>query len=136
MFFFFKNKRELERVKLELAQSKLLVQEQAIELEALHAQLQEAQNTQALTESRWQTNLDVLNHLQSFGQSMLELQTSLADLANRLRDEKGSAVEAQGVSISSSSAIERISNNLANLSESSSDAANQAGTLDQSSKVE
>ena len=136
MFFFFKNKRELERVKLELAQSKLLVQEQAIELEALHAQLQEAKNTQALTESRWQTNLDVLNHLQSFGQSMLELQTSLADLANRLRDEKGSAVEAQGVSISSSSAIERISNNLANLSESSSDAANQAGTLDQSSKVE
>jgi methyl-accepting chemotaxis protein len=134
MFFLFKSKRELENVKLELSQSKLLVQQQSIELDALRAQVQEAKNSQRLFEDRWQTNLGVLNHLQTFGQSMLELQTSLANLANRLRDEKANAVEAQGISVTSSAAIERISNNLASLSDTSSDAANKAGSLDQTSK--
>ena len=47
---------------------------------------------------------------------------------------KGNAVEAQGISLTSSSAIERISKNLAGLAGSSSDAATQAGSLDQTSK--
>ena len=134
MFSFFKSKREQENLKLELSQSKLLIQQQTIELDALRHQIKDAKNNQAITEDRWQTNLGVLSHLQSFGQSMQELQTSLATLANRLRDEKGNAVEAQGISLTSSSAIERISKNLANLSISSSDAADQAGSLDQTSK--
>ena len=89
MFSLFKTKSELQNLKLELSQAKSLVQTQAIELEACRLQVQVAKKAQAIAEEHSQTNLSTLSHLQSFGQSMLELQTSLATLANRLRDEKG-----------------------------------------------
>lgn len=75
-----------------------------------------------------------ISHLQNFGQSLINTQASLQQLANRLHQEKDAAVEAQGISLTSSNAIERISKNLTNLANTSHEAAHQAGSLDQSSR--
>ncbi|MGD0962114.1 MAG: methyl-accepting chemotaxis protein [Methylomonas sp.] len=134
MLSFFKAKQELEIQSLELAKLKQLNRQQAEELEELRKQLQDEKHMSALHAEQLRVNTSAISLLQTFSRSMLDMQSSLFTLAHRLREEKGNAVAAQGISLSSSNAIKHISKNLANLSETSNYAANQAGTLDQSSK--
>ncbi len=133
MISIFTRQRE-ETLQLELTASSLRNQQLEQELEALRLQLQSSNNDKAMLNTKLQSNLDTIGHLQNFGQSLLNTQASLQTLANRLRDEKNNAIEAQGISLTSSQAIERISSDLTDLSDSSSNAAQQAGSLDHSSK--
>jgi len=61
---------------------------------------------------------------------MGDVQGSLATLANTMREEKNRAVDAQGVSLTSREAIERIAVNLGDLASNSQRAAIQIGELD------
>ena len=134
MFSFFTYKREREQLIEQLATATQANQQLSIETDQLKSQLATLKAENIRLEAQQQHDAATLHHLQSFGQSMLEMQTSLLTLANRLREEKNNAVEAQGISMTSSGAIERISRNLANLAGSSKDAAHMAGSLDQHSK--
>ncbi len=69
--------------------------------------------------------------LQAFGQSMTDVQGSLARLAAVMHDEKDRAVEAQGISLNSRAAIERIAGNLADLARGSQQTAAQVSELDE-----
>lgn len=69
-------------------------------------------------------------NLSAFSQSMSDTQSSLATLANAMRSEKDRAVDAQGVSLSSRQAIDRIASSLADLAGRSNLAAEQVGQLD------
>lgn len=132
-FSFFKNQ-EVTVLRQELAN--LQEQNQKLEQEhrILQQQLQESEAAKFMAESQLKLNLDTIRYLQNFGQSLLNTQGSFQTLANRLRDEKNNAVEAQGISMTSSQAIEHIALNLNKLASSSSIAAQQAGNLDISSR--
>ncbi|WP_446812276.1 methyl-accepting chemotaxis protein (plasmid) [Methylomonas sp. 2BW1-5-20] len=112
----------------------LRIQQQEHESASLRQALADAGIANALLEIQQQHLQGTIGHLQNFGQSLVNTQSSLQSLANRLREEKDSAVEAQGISLTSSNAIERISKNLGHLADTSNQAAHQAGSLDQSSR--
>lgn len=65
-----------------------------------------------------------------FGQTLADVQVSLKKLADDTRAEKDRAIEAQGVSIESRTAVERIAADLAKLAASSQRTASQIGELD------
>ncbi|WP_297460953.1 methyl-accepting chemotaxis protein [Ferrovum sp.] len=75
-------------------------------------------------------NQSLLHHLDSFGRSIMDVQTSFAGLSESMRREEEQAVKAQGVSITSRSAVERISTNLVALSSASQKTAEQVDRLD------
>lgn len=133
MFSLFTNKRELQKSRQALIEANSQIQQLNEQNHNLHLELKESRNQLSAHKLELQHMLDTIGHLQNFGQSLINTQTSLQSLANRLREEKNSAVEAQGISLSSSFAIERISSSLANLAHYSHEAANQAGSLDQTS---
>ncbi|MEW5770490.1 MAG: methyl-accepting chemotaxis protein [Pseudomonadota bacterium] len=72
----------------------------------------------------------LFGNFQVFGQSLVDVQTSLKKLADATKTEKDRAVQAQGVSIESRAAIEGIATNLAELARSSQRTAGQVGELD------
>ena len=133
VFTLFTNK-QADALRLELATALQQTQQLENERNLLLQQLQQSNTAKSLADSKLQSIQDTISHLQNFGQSLLNTQTSFQTLANQLRNEKNNAVEAQGISLTSSQAIERIANNLTNLADSSSYAAQQAGSLDQSSR--
>lgn len=134
MPFSFFNNREVAELRQELATLRDNNQKLEQERNKLHQQLQQSEASKSMAESQLQLNLDTISYLQNFGQSLLNTQSSFQTLANRLRDEKNNAVEAQGISITSSQAIEHIALNLNKLASSSNLAAQQAGNLDVSSR--
>lgn len=133
MFSIFSKTREIE-LQLALDQANQRNQEQELELQAIRHELQLTEHNKLIATQDFQRLLNTISHLQNFGQSLQNTQVSLQTLAGQLRDEKNNAVEAQGLSLSSSQAIERIYRDLNNLAESSGHAALQAGSLDQSSR--
>jgi predicted nucleic acid-binding Zn-ribbon protein len=72
----------------------------------------------------------ILKHLPSFGQSMKDVQDSLAALAATMNQEKVRALEAQGVSQLGRASIEKIASNLGDLAGNSQRTADQVGELD------
>lgn len=72
----------------------------------------------------------LFTNFQTFGQSLGNVQASLKKLADDTKEEKDRAIEAQGVSIESRTAIEGIATNLADLAQNSQVAASQVGELD------
>ncbi|WP_305891743.1 methyl-accepting chemotaxis protein [Methylomonas rivi] len=132
-FSLFKNK-QLETLQQELANALQRNRQIENERDMLLQQLQHSNSAKSAAETDLKINRDTIGYLQNFGQSLLNTQSSFQTLANQLRNEKNNAVEAQGISLTSSQAIERIAHNLTNLADSSSHAALQAGTLDQSSR--
>lgn len=74
---------------------------------------------------------DLVKNLSLFSQSLSATQSSLATLVNAMREEKDRAVDAQGLSLSSGEAVDRISANLAELAGASEGAALKVGQLDE-----
>ena len=72
----------------------------------------------------------LFENFQTFGQSLIDVQGSLAKLAEDTKLEKDRSVQAQGVSIESRASVESIATNLANLAQNSSQTASQVGELD------
>jgi hypothetical protein len=134
MFSIFTRKSEMEHTQQALARAEQNLQQRDLEISSLQNTLQETIQAKQIAETQLQHLVGTISHLQNFGQSLLNTQSSLLSLATRLHDEKGRAVEAQGISITSSQSIERISKNLADLANTTTQTAEQAGTLDQSSR--
>jgi archaellum component FlaC len=126
----FVSQRQLDALNKRARDAEQLAAEQARQIEMLRAELEQARQQATACESEARRLKGVVTNLQNFSQSLFDVQASLVKLANTMRGEKDKAVEAQGVSLTSSEAIERISRNLASLAQSSGQAANQVGTLD------
>ncbi len=132
-FFLFHNKLA-DSLRAQLNQKEIQIQQLQQENERLSSELEQSHRTKETSDQCLKHTLDTIEQLQNFGQSLVNTQTSFQTLANKLREEKNNAVEAQGISLTSSQAIERIADNLNELTDTSSEAANQADTLDQSSR--
>jgi len=126
----FGNKKIQQQLVSEIAGLKALLQKRDEELEAAAIRAESAEQEALSLSKRAQELEGLILNLQVFGQSMTDVQGSLAMLANTMRQEKDHAVDAQGVSLSSRAAIERIAVNLAELAKNSQHAAIQIGELD------
>lgn len=133
MFSIFK-KDQTESLRLELSQIQHRNQRLEQENQALQQQCQKITHEKGLAENSLRHLEGIISHLQNFGQSLFNTQATLQTLANQLRDEKNNAVEAQGISLSSSQAIQRIVANLGQLAQFTVNVSEQASNLDQSSK--
>jgi hypothetical protein len=77
-----------------------------------------------------QAQREIFANFQTFGQSLIDVQGSLQHLASEMKAEKDRAVEAQGVSVASRTAVEKIAHSLGELAQNSRGAATQVGQLD------
>jgi DNA repair exonuclease SbcCD ATPase subunit len=73
----------------------------------------------------------LFQHMQSFGISFLELQKSMASLANTMKNEKQHAMDAAGVSNRNRASMQKISSNLQNLSTDTHETARSVENLNQ-----
>jgi predicted nucleic acid-binding Zn-ribbon protein len=117
----------LERRIAEL-ESALAMRDQA--LSESQARLSQTEERLATSEKDARSRQALIVNFQSFGQSLADVQSSLASLANNMKQEKDNAIEAQGVSIDSRSSIERIASNLTVLASESNQTAADVGELD------
>ncbi|MBU6504187.1 MAG: CZB domain-containing protein [Betaproteobacteria bacterium] len=127
MFFSSKRHEDLQRQVQQLQQQ---LQEREHTIEALNARLQASDARARQTADALAHQQGLLSHLLVFGQSMADVQGSLATLAQSMHKEKDHAIEAQGVSLESRTAIEGIAGNLSDLATSSAEAATRVGALD------
>lgn len=119
----------LERQNTELARTLAGKEQRIAELEM---QLGTADDTSRQHCLEIESMRGLFNHFQAFGQSLIEVQGSLATLAQETKAEKDRAIQAQGISSESRTAVEAIAGNLANLANSSSQTARQVDQLDKS----
>jgi Methyl-accepting chemotaxis protein (MCP) signalling domain/Chemoreceptor zinc-binding domain len=128
--FFSKKLKSGHAFEAEIASLKEKLSQQEQELTKACARADDAEREAA--ECRRKTNVmdGLVRNLQTFGKSLTDVQGSIATLANTMRQEKDHAVEAQGVSLTSRAAIERIASNLSDLAANSQMAAQQIGELD------
>ena len=105
-------------------QSELQLAQQMQENQRLQAALDsESMSKQSLQAqvAEMQTEIDkcgrIYRTMQSFGDSFMEIQRSQLMIANKMKDEKSSAVQAAAVSASNRGAMEKISENLRVMSE-------------------
>ncbi len=97
----------------------------------LSSQLKEEQDRGREVVDELARTRGLVEKLQVFGKSLSDVQVSLVTLASDMHTEKDNAVHAQGVSLGSRSAIERIAVNLSSLAGSSQQAASKVGELDE-----
>lgn len=123
-------KKQAHKFEAELTDLKALLQRREDELASATARAESAEQEALRCRQKADELEGLINNLQVFGQSMSDVQGSLATLANTMRTEKDRAVDAQGVSLSSREAIERIAVNLGDLASNSQRAAIKIGELD------
>jgi hypothetical protein len=126
----FSKKNELAALQAQLAAAERRVEEKEVQIAGLQQRLAESDAAFATLQNEHKKLEGTIHNLQNFSKSLSDVQASLSKLANNMRSEKDRAVEAQGVSLTSSDAIERISRNLSELASSSFQAAQQVGSLD------
>jgi hypothetical protein len=102
----------------------------AQEVDQLEARAMQAESAALASRNEAEGLRALIANFQIFGQSLQDVQGSLNLLAIATKSEKDRAVQAQGVSIDSRVAVERIAANLADLAQSSQRAASQVGELD------
>lgn len=119
-----------KRVEAELAGLKAALHQCQDELSRATMRAEMAEQEAALCSQKAEKVDGLVSNLQVFGQSMSDVQRSLATLATTMREEKDHAIESQEVSHGSRAAIERIAANLGDLASNSQSAAIQIGQLD------
>jgi hypothetical protein len=124
-------KKEIKQHQAEIARLHSEISQRDALLTQAHQQRIEAEQQAKTSEAKVGVMTGLIANLSAFSESMVETQTSLSKLANTMRTEKDHAVDAQGVSLSSRTAIDQIAGNLANLAKSSQNAATQVGKLDE-----
>lgn len=87
------------------------------DIEALHAETGDLRLGYAAAESKCAMHGELFKHIQLFGDSFLEVQSSLAGLAHTMKAEKDQAVEASASLGANLLVVEKISGNLRQLSE-------------------
>jgi hypothetical protein len=132
---FFSNKQELEDLKRKLRETEGRLDEKERQLEAAQREVAAQQSRCAMLEVEYRCQKGVIENFQSFSRSLFDVQGSLVTLAKNMQQEKQNAVAAQGVSLNSSHAVQKISENLAHLASASERTADQVGMLDSSSNA-
>lgn len=127
MFFNHKKEDAWRRERLQLEQE---LAHSRSDLEQREEELKRKTEAMATLQRESNVNRSLLTQLGIFGHSLTDIQGSLSGLAESMRLEKAQAAQAQGVSIASRTAVERISTNLADLSRSSQQTAEQVDRLD------
>jgi len=127
----FGNKKKLEhKYETEIAGLKAKLQQKEAELASATARAENAEMDAAHCHKKAEELDGLVRNLQVFGQSLGDVQGSLATLASTMQNEKARAVDAQVVSKNSREAIERIAVNLGDLANNSQNAAVKIGELD------
>lgn len=124
------SKKATQKFEAEIGELKAMLQERENQLSAATLRADNAEQEADRCHLKAEELRGLVHNLQVFGQSMSDVQGSLATLANSMRVEKDRAVDAQGVSLTSRAAIERIAVNLGDLATNSERAAVQIGELD------
>ena len=123
-------KKSSQKFEAEIADLKTRLQHREAELTSATIRADSAEQEASFCRQKAEKFEALIRNLQVFGQSMGDVQGSLATLANTMREEKNRAVDAQGVSETSREAIEGIAVNLSDLASNSQRAAIQIGELD------
>ena len=123
-------KEEMQKLKAENAALKETLQRQGDVLATTTSRADSAEQEAAQCRQKAEELEGLIGNLQVFGQSLGDVQGSLATLANTMREEKDRAVDAQGVSQTSREAVDRIAVNLGDMANNSQRAAVQIGELD------
>lgn len=126
----FGNKKVEQKLESEIIALKATLQVRERELADATVRAESAEQETAGCRRRIVESEGLIRNLQVFGQSISDVQGSLAILANTMREEKNRAIDAQGVSLTSREAVERIAANLDDLANNSQRAAIQIGELD------
>jgi len=127
---FFVSQEQLDTLNKRIQAAEQRVGERDDQIARLQQQLAQSGDDGAVQVREVNRLTRTIANLQNFSRSLNDVQASLITLSNKMRSEKEKAVEAQGISRSSSEAIERISQNLASLAESSHSAADRVGNMD------
>ena len=118
------------KLEAEVAVLKSALQQREVEFASAISRADSAEQEAAQCRQKAEELEGLIRNLQVFGQSMGDVQGSLATLANTMREEKDRAVDAQGVSQTSREAVDRIAVNLGDMANNSQRAAIQIGELD------
>ncbi|MGA8862859.1 MAG: methyl-accepting chemotaxis protein [Gallionella sp.] len=126
----FGNNKIKQQLESEITGLKALLQQRDEALAAATMRAERAEQEAVSLSTRARELEGLILNLQVFGQSMTDVQGSLAILAKTMKEEKDHAADAQGVSLTTRASVERISVNLAELAKNSQRAAVQIGELD------
>jgi hypothetical protein len=126
---FWNNNKKQDRLQEDLASSKQ--RERALEQEIIFLKQQAAARDLESRdkEDKCDTLKAVLRNLAMFSQTLIGSQTTLGEMANRLKDEKAQAVRAAEVSVATGQATTDIADNLHLLAENSAVTAKEVETL-------
>ena len=127
----FGNRSKIDELSSRIRELELQILNRDQSIDTLTNQLASSQAREQEIHSELERVNGLVNQLQAFGQSLTDVQSSLMTLANDMRTEKDHALDAQGVSLTSRSAIEKISVNLSDLAMGSQSAATKVGQLDE-----
>ena len=127
---FGKHKEEMQKLKAENAALRETLQQQEDALAAATSRADSAEQEAAQCRQKAEKLEGLVRNLQVFGQSLGDVQTSLAKLATTMQEERDRSVDAQGVSQTSRDAVDRIVVNLGAMANNSQSAAKQIGELD------
>ena len=127
----FGNRSRIDELSSRIRELELQILNRDQSIDTLTNQLASSQAREQEIHSELERVNGLVNQLQAFGQSLTDVQSSLMTLANDMRTEKDHALDAQGVSLTSRSAIEKISVNLSDLAMGSQSAATKVGQLDE-----
>ncbi|MBU6993745.1 MAG: hypothetical protein JZL64_01730, partial [Ferrovum myxofaciens] len=109
---FFSNKKKDDAWHKERRGLEQQLEQQQSEVERLQGLLEDKERQLQSKVQELALKQSLLHHLDSFGHSITDVQTSFAGLSESMRREEEQAIKAQGVSITSRTAVERISTNL------------------------
>ncbi len=129
MLFRFAARKELDLIKPQLAQSRRAEELAQSRIAALEEQLASCGEQARDAQARYEADERLVKHLEQFGVSFGLSQKSLLALAETMKAGRANAIETFGVTEVSRSAIERISNNLSQLSSRSETAAGSVAIL-------
>lgn len=131
MLFFAKGRRELDSV---IGRNRELAQENQhlrAELEALTAEKEALEAERSTSAPDQDMHGQLFQNLQAFSTSFLEIQKSLAGMANTMKEERRHANAAAEVSANNRSAMQKIAGDMRKLSEDTLDTARSVDSLNQ-----
>ena len=126
---FFSNGKQLTVLRLDLEKANARGMALESELQALRRELSAQQHTASERERECDALKGILRNLSSFSETLGGSQTSLAQMASMLREERNQAIEATEVSIASGQTTTEIAANLHRLAESSAVSAKEVEGL-------
>ncbi len=131
MLFFLKNRQQVEALKTNAQELERQNRDLRAELEALLLEKETSETRLSEIAPKQEAHAHLFQNLQAFSTSFLEIQKSLAGLANTMKEEKQHANAAAEVSVTNRSVMQKISNDMRDLSQDTLDTARSVESLNQ-----